>query len=189
MFTNANNFLLFDDGVAGPVARLEEPQGLRTSLNMLQLHKIINRRTMRYEKPWKENSRSPEDTLLDEVSTAMRELVRDKRGAYSETLSIRANGHIDAGARPQDSRPPFLPRIFLEVDGSGHGLQGPTIEQFYQLVSDLQQRLPDLAFEVSESPDRKTIKYTVRDRSQVTPYAPPKGATRSDKAVGSQVSS
>lgn len=123
---------------------------------------------MRYEKPGREASRSPEDKLLDEISTAIGELVRRNGGAYSETLAIRPNGHIDADIRPQDSRLPFLPRIFLDVGGPGDKLQGPTIEQFYQLISDLQQHSPGLAFEVAETPHRQTIMYTVRERSPVS---------------------
>lgn len=89
---------------------------------------------------------------------------KDRGGFYAEHLIIGEDGRIDPIKRA-DGSTAMLPAFFHQFRRSNDGkivTRGPTIEEFYQIMSVLQRHLAEFEFIIEEDPQRRWIKYRVR---------------------------
>lgn len=83
-----------------------------------------------------------------------------------ETLSVRDDGHLSP-TRESDSKPSLIVTLFTErSEGeTSPDLRGPSVEEFYRLLSDVSRQMPDLSFQVSEDQQRQSVTYSVERAS------------------------
>jgi hypothetical protein len=119
---------------------------------------------MLHERSWREGQESTSENFIRDVAEAFEDLIAKSGGAYSEELLVGPDGVIDANRRGGDSRLPFLPRLFLDENSREEpgGVRPPSVEELYKVIGELQRQSPRLRFEITEAPDRRSIRYTVR---------------------------
>ena len=93
----------------------------------------------------------------------------EKRIDFSETLIVRPDGHLSNNEMLDSNELPFLSSVGLQMKLGGEKaveFRSYTLEEFYQVLRLLQERLPEFEFTIQEDPkERKWIKYTVKRRS------------------------
>jgi hypothetical protein len=88
---------------------------------------------------------------------------------FSETLVVRSDGHLSNNETLDSNGLPFLSSIGLQTKFGGEKIvefRSYTLEEFYQVLRVLQEKLPEFEFTVQEDPkERKWIRYTVKRKS------------------------
>lgn len=80
-------------------------------------------------------------------------------GRYSESLLVEEDGTISLDRRSTESAPPFLPNLFANELGARN------VETFYRVVQEIQARLPEFKFSISENDSRTMLTYSVEKRT------------------------
>jgi hypothetical protein len=81
------------------------------------------------------------------------------RGSYSESFDVLRNGKIAFDHRLRDGTPPLLPNLLAAELGTGD------VEAFYRLAHDIQRKLPEFEFAVSENPERTLLTCRISRRA------------------------
>lgn len=128
---------------------------------------------MRHERSWQEHYHGDlrdKDTISD-IELGFSSLIDQEGGQYSETLLVRPDGFISMETRKDRVGPPYLAALFTEYrqdPGKRAEYRGPSVEQFYQVISELAKEMPGFRFHIEEEPHRQWLRYTVtKDDSHV----------------------
>jgi hypothetical protein len=81
-------------------------------------------------------------------------------GPYSESLEVLGDGTIGLERRATDGSPPLLPNLL----SSELGVRD--VEAFYRLARDIERKLPEFGFSISEGPERRSLTYKITRRAR-----------------------
>jgi hypothetical protein len=105
----------------------------------------------------KTNNREARDEGdLEQLRETLTELC--SKGPYSESLEILDDGTIGFERRATDNSPPLLPNLLASELGNRD------VETFYRLARDIQRKLPEFEFSISENPERTNFTYRIARR-------------------------
>jgi hypothetical protein len=97
----------------------------------------------------------------EEDATELRRLFNAlcENGEYTESLLVQEDGTIAPDKRSRESVPPLLVNLFSKELGRRD------VESFYQVFRDIQHKLPEFEFSVSENSSRTELTYRIAKRS------------------------
>jgi hypothetical protein len=105
----------------------------------------------------KETTEGAENKETAELRRLLSDLCQS--GRYTESLLVEEDGTISLDRRSTESVPPLLPNLLVDELGARN------VEAFYRVVQDIQERLPEFEFAISENDSRTMLTYTVEKRA------------------------